>query len=140
LIKHDNIKEAFLFFETLKFFKFCENFRVFVNRWWSQSVPNKHKTFIQSGRGTKNPRKRFTLLVHRLKNYGPLNSQATGKGKKNSNFNEENFVVMLIYWGTIMLNIYNKNSVQYNNKASNGKIGQNVNTAVYHFFCSLFSC
>ena len=32
------------------------------------------------------------------------------------------------------------NSVQYNNKASNGKIGQNVNTAVYYFFCSLFSC
>ena len=30
----------------------------------------------------KNPRKRFTLPVRSLKNYGPLNSQATGKGKK----------------------------------------------------------
>jgi hypothetical protein len=28
---------------------------------------------------TKNPRKRFTLPVHSLKNYGPLNSQTTGK-------------------------------------------------------------
>jgi hypothetical protein len=43
---------------------------------------SKRKTFIQSGRGTKNPRKRFTLPVHSLKNYGPLNSQTTGKGEK----------------------------------------------------------
>jgi hypothetical protein len=41
-----------------------------------------YKTFIQSGRGTKNPRKRFTLPDHSLKNYGPLNSQTTGKGEK----------------------------------------------------------
>jgi hypothetical protein len=41
-----------------------------------------NKTFIQSGLGTKNPRKRFTLPVHSLKNYGPLNSQTTGKGEK----------------------------------------------------------
>jgi hypothetical protein len=34
--------------------------------------PNKYKTFIQSGRGTNNPRKRFTSL----------NSQTTGKGEK----------------------------------------------------------
>jgi hypothetical protein len=33
-----------------------------------------NKTLIQSGRRTKNPRKRFTLPVHSLKNYGPLNS------------------------------------------------------------------
>ena len=46
------------------------------------SVPNKYKTFIQFSRGTKNPRKRFTLPVHSLKNYGPLNSQTTGKGEK----------------------------------------------------------
>ena len=48
-------------FEILKFF---ENFRVFLNRRWSPSVPNKYKTNIQSGRGTKNPRKRLTLPVH----------------------------------------------------------------------------
>jgi hypothetical protein len=46
------------------------------------TVPNKYKTFIQYGRGTKNLRKRFTLPVHSLKNYGPLNSQTTGKGEK----------------------------------------------------------
>jgi hypothetical protein len=34
------------------------------------------------GRGTKNPRKRFPLPVHSLKNYGSLNSQTTGKGEK----------------------------------------------------------
>jgi hypothetical protein len=68
--------------EIFEIFKFFENFRVFVNRRWSPSVPNKYKTFIQSGRGTKNPRKRFTLPVHSLKNYGPLNSQTTGKGEK----------------------------------------------------------
>jgi hypothetical protein len=33
-------------------------------------ILNKYKTFIQSGCGTKNPRKRFTLPVH---------SQTTGK-------------------------------------------------------------
>jgi hypothetical protein len=71
--------EIFEIFEILKYFK---NFRVFVNRRWSPSVPNKYKTFIQSGRGTKSPRKRFTLPVHSLKNYGPLNSQTTGKGEK----------------------------------------------------------
>ena len=65
--------------EILEIFIFFENFRVFVNRGWSPSVLNKYKTFIQSGRGTKNPRKRFTLPVHSLKNYGPLNSQTTGK-------------------------------------------------------------
>ena len=59
------------------------------------SVPNKYKTFIQSGRGTQNPRKRFILPIHSLKNYGPLNSQL--EKEKNSNFNVENFVVMFIY-------------------------------------------
>jgi hypothetical protein len=54
------------FWNLMKFFKFLKNFRVFVNRRWSPSVPNKYKTFIQSGRGTKNPRKRFTLPVHSL--------------------------------------------------------------------------
>ena len=48
----------------------------------SSSVPNKYKTFIQSGHGTKNLRKRFILPIHSLKNYGPLNSQTTGKGEK----------------------------------------------------------
>jgi hypothetical protein len=71
------------FFEIFEIFKFFLNFRVFVIRGWSQSVPNKYKTFIQSGRGTKNQRKkRITLPVHSLKNYGPLNSQTTGKGEK----------------------------------------------------------
>ena len=64
------------------FLKILKNFRVFVNRRWSPSVPNKYKTFIQSSRGTKSPRKRFTLPIHSLKNYGPLNSQTTGKGEK----------------------------------------------------------
>jgi hypothetical protein len=44
---------------------------------WSPSVPNKYISFIQSGCGTKNPRKRFTLPVHSHKNYEPLNSQTT---------------------------------------------------------------
>ena len=61
-----------------------------------------NETFIQCGRGTKNPRKRFSLPVHSLKNYGPLNSQTTEKGKikgnnKISNFYIGNFIVMLIY-------------------------------------------
>jgi hypothetical protein len=61
-----------------------------------------NETFIQSGRGTKNTRKRFSLPVHSLKNYGPLNSQTTEKGEikgnnKISNFNIGNFIVMLIY-------------------------------------------
>ena len=64
------------------------------------SFPNKYKTFIQSGRGAKNPRKRFTLPVNSLKNYGPLNSQL--EKEKNSNFNVENLVVMFIYRGTIL--------------------------------------
>ena len=68
--------------EIFEIFKFFENFRVFVNRRCNPSVPNKYKTFIQSGRGTKNPRKRFTLPVHSHKNYEPLNSQTTGKGEK----------------------------------------------------------
>ena len=85
----------------LKFWNFFKNFRVFVNRRWSPSVPNKCKTFIQSCLGTTNPRKQFTLPVHSLKNYGPLNSQTTGK-EKNSNFNVENFVVMFTYWVTII--------------------------------------
>jgi hypothetical protein len=61
-------------FEILKFFSLIDD--------EVKSVPNKYKTFIQSGRGTKNPRKRFTLPVHSLKNYGPLNSQTTGKREK----------------------------------------------------------
>ena len=48
------ILNIFEIFEILKFF---ENCRVFLNRRWSPSVPNKYKTFIQSGRGTKNPQK-----------------------------------------------------------------------------------
>ena len=67
------------FFENFEILKFLKKFRVFVN---SPSVPNKYKTFIQSSRGTKSPRKRFTLPIHSLKNYGPLNSQTTGKGEK----------------------------------------------------------
>ena len=65
----------------MKILNVFENFRVFVNRRCSPSVPNKNKTFMQSGRGTNIPRKRFTLPVHGLKNYGLLNSQATGKGE-----------------------------------------------------------
>jgi hypothetical protein len=70
--------EILIFFQNFDFFFF----RVFVNSQWSPSVPNKYKTLIQSGHGIKNPRKRFTLPVHSLKNYGPLNSQTTGKGEK----------------------------------------------------------
>ena len=47
----------------------------------------------------------YVTPVHSLKNYGPLNSQTTGK-EKNSNFNVENCVVMFIYWGTISMYIY----------------------------------
>ena len=57
------------FLKFLKFWNFKKNFRVFVNRRWSPSVPNKYKTFIQSGRGIKNPRKRFTLPFLKFK-YG----------------------------------------------------------------------
>jgi hypothetical protein len=38
------------------FLKFLKNFRVFVNRRWSLSFPNKYKTCIQSGHGIKIPR------------------------------------------------------------------------------------
>ena len=64
----------------MKFLKFWNFF--YVNRGWSPSVPNKNKTVIQSGSGTKNPRKRFTLSVHSLKNYGRLDSQTAGKGEQ----------------------------------------------------------
>jgi hypothetical protein len=82
------IFENFAIRKILKSYKNFEiawnfwNFRVFVNRRWRPSVPNKYKTFIQSGHGTKNLQKPFTLLVHSLKNYGSLNSQTTGKGEK----------------------------------------------------------
>ena len=82
ILKFFEILEILKFFEIFEILKFLGNFRVFVNRRRSPSVPNKYKTFIQSGRGTKNPRKRFTLPVHSLKNYGPLNSRTTGKGEK----------------------------------------------------------
>ena len=42
-------------------------------------VFRKNKTFIQSGLGNKNLRKRFTLPVHSLKNYGPLNGKHSPK-------------------------------------------------------------
>ena len=42
-----NLVNICIFFEILKFLFF---FRVFVNRRWSPSIPNKYKTFIQSGR------------------------------------------------------------------------------------------
>ena len=80
---------------------FFENFRVFVNRRWSLSVPNKYKTFIQSACGTKNPRKRLTLPVHSLKTMDRSIVKQLEK-EKNSNFNVENFVVMFIYWGTMI--------------------------------------
>ena len=70
------------FFYIFEILKKKLDFRVFVNRRWSPSIPSKHKTFIQSGLGTKNPRKRFTLPVHSLNNYGPLNSETTGKGEQ----------------------------------------------------------
>ena len=89
-----SLMKILIFFEIFEILKFWKNFRVFLNRRWSPSVPNKYKTFIQSGRGTKNPRKRFTLPVHSLNNYGPLNIQT-------SNFIVENVVVMFIYWGTM---------------------------------------
>ena len=82
LWKFWNLYENFEFFWNLWNLEIFENFRVFVDRRWSPSVPNRYKTFIQSGRETKNPRKRFTLSVDSLKNYGPLNSQTTGKGEK----------------------------------------------------------
>ena len=85
--------EFFLFFFKISEFSLIDDeVRVFrIN-----------ETFIQSGRGTKNTRKRFSLPVHSLKNYGPLNSQTTEKGEikgnnKISNFNIGNFIVMLIY-------------------------------------------
>ena len=70
------------FFGILEILKFKKKKSVFVNRRWSPSVPNKYKIFIQSGHRTKNLRKRFTFPIHGLKNYGPLNSQTTGKGEK----------------------------------------------------------
>jgi hypothetical protein len=79
ILKIFEIFEIFGFYENLEILNFKKkfNFKFFEN-----FVPNKYKTFIQFGRGTKNPRKRFTLPVHSLKNYGPLNSQTTGKGEK----------------------------------------------------------
>ena len=66
ILKFYEIFEILNFFEIFEIFYFFFNFWVFVNRRSSPSVPNKYKTFIQSGRGTKNPRKRFTLPVHSL--------------------------------------------------------------------------
>ena len=48
-----------------------------------------NKTFIQSGLGTKNPRKRFTLPVH---SQNSIVKQL--EKEKNNNFKVENFVVM----------------------------------------------
>ena len=82
-MKTESLLKFWFFLEIFQILIFFLNFRVFVNRGWSPSVPNKYKTFVQSGRETKNPRKkRITLPVHSLKNYGPLNSQTTGKGEK----------------------------------------------------------
>ena len=64
------IFEIFLkFFEILKILKISE----------VSLIDDEVRVFrisiklIQSSRGTKNPRKRFTLPVHSLRNYGPLN-------------------------------------------------------------------
>ena len=78
----------------LKFLKWEKklNFWVF-NRRWSLSVPNKYKTFIQSGRGTKNPGKSIVFMDRSI--------VKQLEKEKNSNFIGENFVVMFIYWGTI---------------------------------------
>ena len=61
-----SLMKILIFFEIFEILKFWKNFRVFLNRRWSPSVPNKYKSFIHSGRGTKNPQKRFTLPVHSL--------------------------------------------------------------------------
>ena len=99
------------FFEILEILKCFEIFEILifialVKRRWSPSVPNKYKTFIQSGHGTKNPRKRFTLPVHSLLSI-VLKTMDRSIVKqlekvKNSNYNVENVVVMFIYWGTII--------------------------------------
>ena len=82
LWKFSNIWNYMKFYENWFFLIFWKISEFSLIRRWSPSVPNKYKTFIQSGRGTKNPRKRFTLPLHSLKNYRPLNSQTTGKGEK----------------------------------------------------------
>jgi hypothetical protein len=89
-----NLMKILNFFEII----FLENFWVFVNRGWSPSVPNKHKTFIQSGRGTKHCRSIVLKTMDRS-----IVKQL--EKEKNSHFNVENFVVMFIYWGTITYDI-----------------------------------
>jgi hypothetical protein len=84
----------------LKFFKFVVNFRVFVNRRWSPSVPNKYKTFIQSGRELKIRENDSHCRSLVLKTMDRSIVKQLEK-EKNSNFKVENFVVMFIYWGTI---------------------------------------
>ena len=82
LMKIMNFFEILKFFEIFEILKFCENFEFLWKLKFLKisefslmddavRVFRKNKTFIQSGLGNKNPRKRFTLPVHSLKNYGP---------------------------------------------------------------------
>jgi hypothetical protein len=79
-------------FEILKFF---ENFRVFLNRRWSPSVPNKYKTFIQSGAELKIRENDSHCRSIVLKTMDRSIVKQLEK-EKNSNFNVEKFVVMFI--------------------------------------------
>ena len=97
---------SFFYFRILEFLEifeiliFLENFRVFVNRRWSPSVPNKYKTFIQSVAELKIRENDLHCRSIVLKTMDRSIVKELEK-VKNSNNNVENFVVMFIYWGTI---------------------------------------
>ena len=87
------------FFEIFLIFKFLRNFRVFVNRRWSPSVPNKYKLLSNPELIIRENDSHCRSIVLKTMDCSIVKQL---EKEKNSNFNVENFVVMFIYWGTII--------------------------------------
>ena len=91
----------FFNFEIFLILKFLRNFRLFVNRRWSPSFPNKYKLLSNPVVELKIRENDSHCRSIVLKTMDRSIVKQLEK-EKNSNFNVENFVVMFIYWGTII--------------------------------------
>ena len=100
ILKFLEILEILKYFEIFEILKFLENFRVFVNRRWSPSVPNKYKKsnpVAEQKIRENDSHCQFIVLKTMARSIVKQLEK-----EKNRNFNVENFVVMFIYWGTII--------------------------------------
>ena len=79
-------------------FEIFKNFRVFVNRRWSPSVPNKYKLLsnpVAELKVRENDSHWRSIVLK------TMDRSIVKQLEKEKNFNVENFVVMFIYWGTV---------------------------------------